>query len=233
MKFVLGDCKQGKTKTVATYFGRLNKIWEDLETYVIIPRCKCGGCKCGLSAQFEKLHEEDRLHKFLIGLDGAYSVVRSNIFAQDPLSSLNRVYQQITEEERLCDGESSSMKEDCDNIMTFKVQTNAKGKSKYGDNSDKFCTHCNREGHDESTCFQIHGLPKWWGDRPHGGCGPSRGGGAASRGGRVGRGFSNVPVRANKTTSSISATQQSGNLPSNPKAAGLAGLRDEDGDWSG
>lgn len=171
------------------------------------------------------LREEDYLHHFLIGLDGAYASVRSNLLAQDPLPNLARAYQQVTQEERLRGSEFSSTKDERDNIMTFKVQADLHGKGKF-DNFDKFCRHCNRDGHDESTCFHIHGYPKWWGDRPRGGRGPGRGSLGKGGGRSAGRGRGTTPpVRAHKTggrgNTGVQTTQAH---PDSSETAGLAGV---------
>ncbi|KAK9741308.1 hypothetical protein RND81_03G096700 [Saponaria officinalis] len=213
LKTSLAECKQGKTESVASYFGRLSKIFDELSMYVKLPKCKCpgctcSGCRCGLETQYQTLLHEDHLQWFLVGLEGAYASVRSQILNQNPLPSLDRAYQSIAQEERL----RAALKEDREPVMTFKVQSDTRGKSKLNDNSDKFCAHCNREGHDESTYFQIHGFPDWWGDRPRGGRGPGRGG----RGGRgnmiAGRGrggnTGSMTSRINKATVSTSTAQQ-------------------------
>ncbi|XP_073017921.1 uncharacterized protein [Primulina eburnea] len=82
LKMSLGECEQGKTETVAIYFGRLSKIWDELITYVKVPICKCGGCTCNIITQVEKMREEDYLHHFLIGLDGSYASIRTNLLGQ-------------------------------------------------------------------------------------------------------------------------------------------------------
>jgi len=62
----------------------------------------CGECKCGIGAQLEKRREEKKVHQLLTGLDDAsYGTVRSNSLAKDPLSSLNRVYVMLVQEERV------------------------------------------------------------------------------------------------------------------------------------
>ena len=70
-----------------------------------------------------------------------------------------------------------------DHAVAFKLHYDPALKARSSDNSDKFCTHCNREGHVESGCFQLHGFPEWWGDRPRGGRGLGRGALTTGRGG--------------------------------------------------
>ncbi|RHN79679.1 putative gag-polypeptide of LTR copia-type [Medicago truncatula] len=232
LKASLGECKQGKGEEVSAYFGRLSRIWDELVTYVKKPTCKCEGCICDINKQVTDLSAEDYLHHFLMGLDGAYAIIRSNLLSQDPLPNIDQAYQRVIQDERLRQGEYS-IQQNRDNVMAFKVAPDTRGKSKLVDNSDKFCTHCNREGHDERTCFQIHGFPEWWGDRPRGGRGSGRGGATTGRdttgrsGGR-GRGTYNAPARANKaTTSSRSIGGNSGQShapPHSSEAAGISGI---------
>lgn len=77
--------------SVVTYYGRLRKLWEEIQGYLATP---CSGpCKCGSKAQLAKERDDERTHQFLIGLDSAhYSHVQSNMLMQNPLSSLNMVF---------------------------------------------------------------------------------------------------------------------------------------------
>lgn len=182
LKASLGECKKGKDEEVSAYFGRLSRIWDELVTYVKKPSCKCGQCTCNVNKQVTDLRDEDYLHHFLIGLDGAYATIRSNLLSQDPLPNIDKAYQRVVQDERLRRSESS-IHENPENIMAFRVTSDVRGKSKLVDNSEKFCNHCNREGHTENSSFQIHGFPEWWGDRPRGGRGFGRGGTTIIRGG--------------------------------------------------
>ncbi|KAK6131674.1 hypothetical protein DH2020_034581 [Rehmannia glutinosa] len=180
LKSAFGDCKQAKNEPVVNYFGCLKQIWDELATYVILPGCECGACTCNLGAKFAKIQEEDCMHRFLMGLDGAYGAVRSNLLSLDPLPSINRAYQAVIQEECLRGGSFSTVRDERDGVMNFKVQTDYKGKNKVS-NQENFCNHYNREGHDENGCFQLHGFPEWWRDRPSRGawtwtwCWPRRG----------------------------------------------------------
>ncbi|XP_056689588.1 uncharacterized protein [Spinacia oleracea] len=101
-----------------------------------------------------------------------------------------------------------------ESVMAFKVET--KGRSRSGDASDRFCGHCNREGHEEETCYQLIGFPEWWDEKKRGGRGPGRGGRTSIRGGRGARGAASSTsgvARANavsNTTAGATTTVTSG-----------------------
>lgn len=146
LKTSLGECKKGKDEEVSAYFGRLSRIWDELVTYVKKPSCKCVQCTCNVNKQVTDLRDEDYLHHFLIGLDGAYATISSNLLSQDPLPNIDKAYQRVVQDERLRRAESS-IHENPENIMAFRVTSDVRGKSKLVDNSENFCNHCNREGH--------------------------------------------------------------------------------------
>ncbi|XP_056691545.1 uncharacterized protein [Spinacia oleracea] len=117
--------------------------------------------------------------------------------------------------------------------MAFKVQGDSRGKSKYIDNSDLFCTNCNIKGHDNKGCFQLIGYPEWWGDRPRM---PVKGGGrgsSTSRGSRqdyrrgdAGRGKSTGSSTNNSDSSNVRANKVDSNSLhiANNKQQGQQGL---------
>ncbi|XP_026410687.1 uncharacterized protein LOC113305914 [Papaver somniferum] len=57
IKLSLSECKQGKSESVAVYFGRLNKLWGALVTNMKIPQCKCGHCTYDIASQVTTLRE--------------------------------------------------------------------------------------------------------------------------------------------------------------------------------
>ncbi|KAI5402106.1 hypothetical protein KIW84_066538 [Lathyrus oleraceus] len=97
-----------------------------------------------------------------MGLDNTlYGTVRSNLLAQDPLPTLNKVYATPVQEERL--REITRVTEERGEAMAFAVHSNFKHKEK-----GRLCSHRNQTGHDSEGCFQLIGYPEWWGDRPRG-----------------------------------------------------------------
>ena len=129
---------------------------------------------------------------FLIGLNDHYEAIRAQLLAHTPLPMVDSAYQTVinTEWLRVKDGKKES-------VVAFKVD------SKYtpvsGVSDKLFCQHCNREGHDKDTCYQLIGFSEWWDDRRKGSRGPGRGGheGRGGRGGRGGGTGSQVTVCAN------------------------------------
>lgn len=130
--------------------------------------CTCEGCKCNIGAQLEKRREKEKVHQFLMGLDDTlYGTVRSNMLAADPLSTLNRVYSILIQQERA--NTITRAKEEKGEVIGLAVQTysRTRGRGEVKDKSTN-CTHCKRSGHETDFCFQLIGYPDWWGDRPWG-----------------------------------------------------------------
>lgn len=181
LKAELADCKQ-KGLSIVAYYGRLKLLWDELMDHDQYPLCNCGGCKCEIGPKIAKKREEERVHQFLMGLDGnLYGTVRSSLLATEPLPTLNRVYSTLIQEERVKD--MARTKDEREDIMALTTHTNFKTKGR-GEVRDKSvtCTHCKRSGHGASDCFQLVGYPDWWGDRPRDSKPAGRGNATGGRG---------------------------------------------------
>ncbi|KAK2998186.1 hypothetical protein RJ639_014191 [Escallonia herrerae] len=64
-------------------------IWKDLEE-----------CTGGAARKMSSMREEERVFDFLMGLDEAYTTVRSQILSVDPLSNVGRAYAIAAQEEK-------------------------------------------------------------------------------------------------------------------------------------
>ncbi|KAK9665342.1 hypothetical protein RND81_14G105800 [Saponaria officinalis] len=111
-----------------------------------------------------------------MGLDDTlYGAVRSQQLFLTPLTTLNRAYHVVLQEERLrC---LVNVTEDVPDITAYSVKTANRPFSKPDwkeirekEKSEKrklHCTHCDKRGHDLKTCFFYHNTyPNWWGNRP-------------------------------------------------------------------
>ncbi|GKE21401.1 retrovirus-related pol polyprotein from transposon TNT 1-94 [Tanacetum coccineum] len=76
-------------------------------------------------------------------------------------------------------------------------------------NKSTSCTNCHKTGHGAETCFEIHGYPDWWGDRPRvegKGSGHARGtsnGRGRGRGGRSMSRANGVQIGAASTNNEV------------------------------
>jgi len=202
LKSDLAECRQ-KGLTIADYYGKLKQLWDELDNYEQPPTCKCGKCECELGATLEKKREEDKVHSFLMRLDEPmYGTVRSNILAQDPLPSLNKVYSILIQEERV--KIITQRKEERGDVMALAIRA-----GRDGSNKSLVCTHCKRTGHAAESCFALVGYPEWWGDRPRS---DGKGGGRDSSRGQRGRGQGGRgPARAHAVQGGIASA--SGSTP--------------------
>lgn len=143
LKSQINKCEQSKTMSVAIYFGKLKVLWDELANFQPSITCKCGKCSCAVCKQHEKRREDDMLQQFLLGLYSEYyAQIRSNILAQDPLPSLNKAYQQVSQEE-LVRG-LDRVKDEPSTAVGFAVRTGAgrgRGSTDRSPSEKPICTH--------------------------------------------------------------------------------------------
>ncbi|CAH9093904.1 unnamed protein product [Cuscuta epithymum] len=162
LKQALQECKQGGDN-VTMYFGRLKTIWDDYDGYRKIPKCTCGGCKCNLEKQFLESVEKEKIHEFLLGLDGrVYGTLRSNLLSTTELPTLNKVYNIILQEERL--QKVTRGQADVQEAAAFAMRTGGKWQSTPAkDKSKLMCSYCKKGGHERDSYFKLTGqYPEWW-----------------------------------------------------------------------
>ncbi|CAH9105980.1 unnamed protein product [Cuscuta epithymum] len=170
VKVDLARCVQTKGMTVGTYYAKLQTLWDDLNNYEPLIACKCNRCTCDVLGQHEKRRASEHLHQFLMGLyTDFFGHTRSQLLAQTPLPSLNRAYQQMTQEERVRGFVQAQ--DDRPEVLGFAVRTEGKGAGRGMklDKSSLICSYCKFSGHEVTNCFELHGYPDWWGDRPRAG----------------------------------------------------------------
>ncbi|XP_062104448.1 uncharacterized protein LOC133815651 [Humulus lupulus] len=165
LKKALANCRQTKTMIVATYYGKLTALWEELHTHEPLITCSC--CtRCTAGRDHELRRQKDMLHQFLMGLYVEYyGRLRSTILTQDPLPSLNRAYQLTIQDERA--RMASEVPDDTAEAVGFAVRPCGRGQGRFErpDKSHLSCTHCKKTGHEVAQCFEKIGYPDWWGDR--------------------------------------------------------------------
>ncbi|XP_010482700.1 PREDICTED: uncharacterized protein LOC104761325 [Camelina sativa] len=244
LKDEIAECKQNG-QSMLEYYGRLSKLWEELQHY------KTGReCTCAAAPDIAKEREDDLVHQFLFGLDlPRFSNIRSTITGEDPKPPLTQVYSRVIREEQNLNVARSKETTKTEAIG-FTVKTEVSPQAavvsapRFRDRSTLSCTHCRRQGHDVSECFQLHGYPEWFFEQKGGPRSDNsqpnisvQRGGRPTRGSGRGRGRVNTARMASSSDNGNDQITQLINLlaaqRSNTSSGKLSGLFFEDFDWSG
>jgi hypothetical protein len=139
----LASLSQG-TMSVSTYFTKIKGLWDELESYRTLPTCN------QMKAHDEQ-REEDRLMQFLMGLNESYSTVRSNILMMSPLPNVRQAYSLVIQEET----QRQMTSETTENFSIAAAIHSHSNNSSNKFFKNKYCDHCNREGHTISNCRTL------------------------------------------------------------------------------
>ncbi|XP_057247058.1 uncharacterized protein LOC130589644 [Beta vulgaris subsp. vulgaris] len=166
---------------IVTYYGKLKKLWDEMQNLRSFPSCNCGAlskCSCLFLKKITEFEEEDKMMKFLLGLNGGFDSTVTNVLSMDPLPSINRVFsitQQIEKQKEMSNLvvessaiSSSAMAAQSYSTRQFPKSHNGIGKGRKDlrdfkkDKMHKLCNHCKGKGHTADQCFKLIGYPDWY-----------------------------------------------------------------------
>ncbi|XP_056685665.1 uncharacterized protein [Spinacia oleracea] len=167
--------------TIVTYYGKLKKLWDEMQNLRAFPSCTCGVMmqySCQFLKKIAEFEEEDKMMKFLLGLNGGFDSTVTNVLSMDPLPSNNRVFsitQQIEKQKELSVAavESNAMTSSAMATQAYRGGQNqsqeyAAGTGKKDwkeikkEKMNRFCNHCKGKGHTADQCFKLIGYPDWY-----------------------------------------------------------------------
>ncbi|XP_074267345.1 uncharacterized protein LOC141590675 [Silene latifolia] len=148
--------------SLVDYYGKMKNLWETLDGLNPIPSCTCGKideCFCSLVKKFIERENTAKLVQFLMGLNGGYDTIRSQILSMEPLPSINRalgLLQKIERQKQIPDVISSLTEVNA--YATYKYPDNKKTQSQPNISAAavKHCDHCEKKGHTRETCFGLN-----------------------------------------------------------------------------
>ena len=106
--------------------------------------------------------EQDRVLKFLTGLNNSFTTTRGQILMMEPKPNISKVFNLISQEERQRSMKSTS-------TVAFQVSKDSDAETAYvaayanGYNRQKnrpICSHCGVAGHTIQKCYKLHGYPQ-------------------------------------------------------------------------
>ncbi|KAL2227763.1 UNVERIFIED_CONTAM: Retrovirus-related Pol polyprotein from transposon RE2 [Sesamum indicum] len=155
--------------TLTAYLTKVTKLWNELNCLAPTPKCKCGGCTCGINKAIEDLNSRNQLMQFLMGLHENFNSERSQVLMLDPLPSIERAFSMVyaVEQQRLIQTgiEATSNNLACQFALKENRREGDKAlqrKKFMLDKRKSVCSHCKKQGHTQETCFQLHGVPDWY-----------------------------------------------------------------------
>ncbi|KAL2240231.1 UNVERIFIED_CONTAM: Retrovirus-related Pol polyprotein from transposon RE2 [Sesamum indicum] len=154
-----------KNDTVATYFTRLKKLWDELNTLDPLPVCSCGASK-----KMSEKNASYQFMQFLMGLNDIYDHVKNQILLMDPLPTAAKAYSMVHKVEKQRELNSEGTELESEGVMAVqatesKRQGNSRTNLKKGQVTDKKqlqCDYCKKKGHLKEGCFELVGYPDWY-----------------------------------------------------------------------
>ncbi|KAF5767488.1 putative RNA-directed DNA polymerase [Helianthus annuus] len=150
--------------TVSAYYTKLRGLWDEMQSFLPTPKCKCNGCTCGLGKSLKELREKEQLYEFLMGLDREFSIIRTQILATKPIPSLGNAYHLVAEDEqqRTIAGGKRLVNETVAFQATVKRNAPPTRTGQKDEKPSGHCDHCGKDGHTRDGCFKRVGYPEWW-----------------------------------------------------------------------
>lgn len=151
----LANLKQNNMP-VTTYYNTIKGMWDEI-TALIDPN----PCTCDARKRTEDNANTEQLFQFLMGLNDTFSNVHSQILAMDPLPTISRAYATVHQEEtqRLL---QVPLLPTLENSAMAVGRTRTPITNGPRPRTGRKCTKCGRDGHQESSCFEIIGYPPHW-----------------------------------------------------------------------
>ncbi|XP_074306114.1 uncharacterized protein LOC141641347 [Silene latifolia] len=152
----MGDISQGNS-SLMEYYNKLKSSWENLDSLDPLPNCSCGkcnSCTCSLFKRMQERENNSKLIQFLMGLNGGYDHIRTQILSLDPLPSINKalgMLQKIEKQKQVA--ESVEILTDTTAYASYKHGEGSKKAST--SDTKKYCSHCDMTNHNLEDCFRV------------------------------------------------------------------------------
>ncbi|XP_075098990.1 uncharacterized protein LOC142175882 [Nicotiana tabacum] len=147
--------------SVSIYYSRLNVLRAEFESIMPFP-----GCDCVKSREFVEFLRQQKLMKFLMGLNDTYAPKRSQILMMNPTPTIDQAYSMIIKEESqrlnsnlgVQSGILGSAPMDGGSSAMIPINTS---NARNGRNWNLQCDYCHMKGYTKENCYKLIGYPTW------------------------------------------------------------------------
>ena len=155
LKTQLWQMKQ-RDREVTEYYTEMLGLWQDLDL-----SCEEEWECTGDSVLFKKKMENERVFKFLAGLNRKLDNVRSKVLSRRPLPSIREVFSEVRREESR---RKVMLREHLTSGPEAPALVTRGPHAGFGPRQSKrtYCEHCKKMGHTKDTCWTLHGKPADW-----------------------------------------------------------------------
>ncbi|XP_065851924.1 uncharacterized protein [Euphorbia lathyris] len=152
--------------SVTNYYIKLLVVWEELVNFRPIMTCTCvpnaEESACIAIKNVREQQTQDCVIKFLRGLNGNFSMIKTQVLMMDPLPKIEKVFNMVVQHERqFHEGVDAGILGNLPNVsVNYAYQSNQnKGSYQFKKGNIKKCSYCGKEWHTVDQCYQKHGYP--------------------------------------------------------------------------
>ena len=121
-----------------------------------------------MSQRLGDLQLQDSVMQFLMGLNKTYGKVRTQILLMGPISSINKVYSLLIQEERQQNVGSYVAPHVESTSLVAKSSSGSKNKKNWKGKDKPTCSHYSLNNHTVDKCYKVHGYPPGYKQRGRG-----------------------------------------------------------------
>ncbi|KAL0307739.1 UNVERIFIED_CONTAM: hypothetical protein Sangu_2492000 [Sesamum angustifolium] len=158
-----------KDLSLTRYLMKVTKLWNELSSKPLTPKCKCGSCTCGVNKEIEELTSLTQLMQFLMGLHESFNNEKCQIPMLDPLPDIEKAFAMVysVEQQRAIHNKLEGSSAHIAYHLALKEIRRESDKSMqkrklFVNKRNLICNHCCKSGHAQENCFQLHGAPEWY-----------------------------------------------------------------------
>lgn len=158
---------------VSEYYCKLKELWDQINQLKERLECTCAAMStytCEMYKKMMKIQSNNKILKFIIGLNGGYEHMEGNILGMDPLLVVNNAYNLVLQVEKKKTNHRRDKFEkwneclECEQVsatlgtsgtISEEILLQENGNEKEG----KRCDYCGLKNHVKERCWKLNGYP--------------------------------------------------------------------------